>query len=103
MPLLTVDHLLKFIFETVTDLAFVPALSVVSSRGRHLEFFLGLLQLFTSFFYNLCNALDTELFLTELKWHQITNVTSITYSKYVCMCSSLRPAFLTLSSNVPYC
>ena len=34
----------KFCFETVTDLAFIPALGVMSTRGRHFELFMGIFQ-----------------------------------------------------------
>ena len=41
--LITTTHALKFLFETITDLAFVPALYVVAARARHFELFIGLL------------------------------------------------------------
>lgn len=34
----------RFVFETLTDIAFLPSLGVVANRGRHFEFFIGLFQ-----------------------------------------------------------
>lgn len=34
----------RFVFETVTDVAFVPSLGIVANRGRHFELFIGLFQ-----------------------------------------------------------
>ena len=62
------DHAIKFVFETLTDLAFVPALGIVAMRGRHFELFVGLLQILTSIAYNLCDALSVELFLTKTEF-----------------------------------
>ena len=41
------------------------------------------MQLLTSFFYNLCNAIDSPIFLTETQWHQLDNVLTITYGTMV--------------------
>lgn len=51
------EVLLKFCFETVTDLAFIPALGVMSKRGRHFELFMGVFQWLTSTCYNACDSL----------------------------------------------
>ena len=34
----------RFVFETLTDLAFLPSLAIVANRGRHFELFIGLFQ-----------------------------------------------------------
>ena len=46
--LVTTDHVLKLVFETLTDISFVPALAVVALRSRHFELFIGTLQLISS-------------------------------------------------------
>eukprot|EP00041_Stephanoeca_diplocostata_P012685 m.212679 g.212679 ORF g.212679 m.212679 type:complete len:178 (-) comp19049_c0_seq7:215-748(-) len=76
--LLTSDHVLKFVFETITDVSFLPGLVVLGRRGRHFECYVGLAQFITSFFYNLCDALDVSVFLPALQWHMLNNIFSIT-------------------------
>jgi hypothetical protein len=50
--LLTSAHVLKFFFETLTDVSFLPGLVVLGKRGRSFETFIGIAQFITSFFYN---------------------------------------------------
>ena len=54
---------------------------------HHHHLYLGAMQLLTSFFYNLCNAIDSPIFLTETQWHQLDNVLTITYGIYEGACS----------------
>jgi hypothetical protein len=35
--LITAPHVLKFFFETLTDVSFLPGLVVLGQRGRHFE------------------------------------------------------------------
>lgn len=85
MAILTWEHLLKFLFETVTDVAFVPSLAVVAQRGRHFELFVGFFQFITSLCYNLTDALDINLFLSARQWHELTNILTITYGIHLCI------------------
>eukprot|EP00049_Salpingoeca_infusionum_P016265 m.330433 g.330433 ORF g.330433 m.330433 type:complete len:222 (-) comp16045_c1_seq2:64-729(-) len=85
MPLFTWDHLLRFVFETVTDVAFVPSLMVIKQRGRHFELFIGLFQFITSCCYNLSDALEVEFFLSARDWHKLNNVLSITFALHLCI------------------
>lgn len=43
--LVTGEHVFKLVFETLTSIAFVPALSIVANRSRHFELFIGTFQL----------------------------------------------------------
>eukprot|EP00055_Hartaetosiga_balthica_P003374 m.7550 g.7550 ORF g.7550 m.7550 type:complete len:222 (+) comp2844_c0_seq1:34-699(+) len=79
MAILTLEHLLRFVFETVTDVALVPSLGIVHARGRHFEFFIGFCQFVTSLCYNVTDSLDVNLFLSGRQWHELTNIFSITY------------------------
>eukprot|EP00730_Choanoeca_flexa_P012511 TRINITY_DN4344_c0_g1_i2.p1 TRINITY_DN4344_c0_g1~~TRINITY_DN4344_c0_g1_i2.p1 ORF type:complete len:223 (+),score=20.01 TRINITY_DN4344_c0_g1_i2:121-789(+) len=81
--LLTAEHGLKFLLETITDLALIPSLIVVAERGRHFEFFIGLFQFLCSTCYNVCDALDISLFLSRRDWHELTNVLTITYGLHL--------------------
>eukprot|EP00051_Salpingoeca_urceolata_P007066 m.93823 g.93823 ORF g.93823 m.93823 type:complete len:228 (-) comp15103_c0_seq2:74-757(-) len=78
------EPILKLLFETATDLAFVPALTLVAKRNRHFELFIGLFQLFASFLYNLSDSLGgINIFLSEYQWHQLANVLTVTYGVFV--------------------
>jgi hypothetical protein len=69
----------RFIFEACTDMALIPALGVMAARGRHFELFMGLLQWGTSTAYNICDALDIQVFLTRTQWHRLNNIASVTF------------------------
>jgi hypothetical protein len=62
--LFTTEHSLRFLFEIVTDLAFVPSLAKVARRRRHFELFIGLLQFISVSMYNIADALEISVFLT---------------------------------------
>eukprot|EP00037_Helgoeca_nana_P004543 m.46451 g.46451 ORF g.46451 m.46451 type:complete len:221 (-) comp15422_c0_seq2:3151-3813(-) len=81
--LLTSAHVLKFFFETLTDVSFLPGLVVLGKRGRSFETFIGIAQFITSFFYNLCDALDIEVILDITEWHEINNILTITLGCFV--------------------
>ena len=46
---------------------------------RHFELYIGVFQLVTGFLYNFCNALNVNVFLTELQWHGLNNILTTTY------------------------
>lgn len=73
----------RFMTEVITDFVFLPSLWVVYNRGRHFEFFIGVLQFFTSFMYNVCDSTKLSLFLDDTEWHEMANVTSITYALFL--------------------
>ena len=73
-----VEFVLTFVFEVLTDLAFIPALAVMASNRRHFELFIGIFQLISGFLYNFCDALDTSVVLTELQWHGLNNILTTT-------------------------
>ena len=62
--LFTTEHTLRFLFEIVTDLAFVPSLAKVARRRRHFELFIGVLQFLSVSMYNVADALEISIFLT---------------------------------------
>ena len=70
---------LTFCFEVLTDVAFVPPLMIMHRYRRHFELYIGVFQLATGFLYNFCNALGTNVFLTELQWHALNNILTTTY------------------------
>ena len=70
---------LTFCFEVFTDLAFVPPLLIMHTNRRHFELYIGIFQLTTGFLYNFCNALNIQVFLTELQWHALNNILTTTY------------------------
>ncbi|EDQ89074.1 uncharacterized protein MONBRDRAFT_25649 [Monosiga brevicollis MX1] len=81
----TAAHVIRFIVETITDLALLPSLDVVSRRGRHFEFFIGAFQFLASTMYNMTDALEVPMFLTPRDWHRLTNVLTITYGLHLCI------------------
>jgi len=70
---------LIFCFEVFSDLAFLPPLLIMHRHRRHFELYIGVFQLATGFLYNFCNALNVQLFLTELQWHALNNILTTTY------------------------
>uniref|UniRef100_A0A7S3F9H8 Uncharacterized protein n=1 Tax=Haptolina ericina TaxID=156174 RepID=A0A7S3F9H8_9EUKA len=70
---------LTFCFEVLTDIAFVPPLVVMHRFRRHFELYIGVFQLATGFLYNFCNALNMNVFLSELQWHALNNILTTTY------------------------
>ena len=70
---------LTFCFEVLTDVAFLPPLMIMHRYRRHFELYIGVFQLATGFLYNFCNALGTNVFLTELQWHALNNILTTTY------------------------
>lgn len=70
---------ITFCFEVFTDLAFLPPLVIMHRHRRHFELYIGVFQLVTGFLYNFCNALNVQVFLTELQWHALNNILTTTY------------------------
>jgi len=70
---------ITFCFEVITDMAFLPPLMVMWRYRRHFELYVGVFQLATGILYNVCNALNVNLFLTELQWHALNNILTTTY------------------------
>ena len=68
-----------FCFEVLTDVAFIPPLYIMHRYRRHFELYIGVFQLVTGFLYNFCNALNVNVFLTELQWHGLNNILTTTY------------------------
>lgn len=83
--LLTAEHSMRFVFESLTDLAFVPSLLRVARRRRHFELFVGVLQFVSVTCYNVADALEVTPFLTARQWHELCNVTTITYALFLCI------------------
>mmetsp|Transcript_28337 Transcript_28337/g.74384 ORF Transcript_28337/g.74384 Transcript_28337/m.74384 type:complete len:219 (-) Transcript_28337:85-741(-) len=81
--LLTSEHVLKFIFETITDVSFLPGLILLGRRGRPFETFIGVAQFITSFYYNLCDALDIQVILNIGEWHRMNQIFTITLGCFV--------------------
>ena len=75
----TSEMLLTFVFEVFTDAAFLPPLMIMARHRRHFEMYVGVFQLGTGFLYNICNALNISLFLSELQWHALNNILTTTY------------------------
>ncbi|CAH0473931.1 unnamed protein product [Peronospora belbahrii] len=75
----------RFVLLALTDAAMLPALNVMKRNRRHFELFVGILQLVTSFFFNAAEAFNTQLFLTEIKWHFISDVVSLAYFLLLCV------------------
>ena len=73
------ETVITFCFEVLTDVAFVPPLLVMRQHRRHFELYIGTFQLVTGFLYNFCNALNVNVFLTELQWHGLNNILTTTY------------------------
>lgn len=73
------ETLITFCFEVLTDVAFVPPLLIMHRYRRHFELYIGCFQLATGFLYNFCNALNVNVFLTELQWHGLNNILTTTY------------------------
>jgi len=70
---------LVFCFEVFSDLTFLPPLLIMHRHRRHFELYIGAFQLATGFLYNFCNALNVQMFLTELQWHALNNILTTTY------------------------
>ena len=75
----TSEMILTFVFEVFTDAAFLPPLMIMARHRRHFEMYVGVFQLGTGFLYNICNALNISLFLSELQWHALNNILTTTY------------------------
>jgi len=73
------EAMLTFVFEVLTDIAFLPPLMIMHRYRRHFELYIGVFQLATGFLYNFCNALGVKVFLTELQWHGLNNILTTTY------------------------
>lgn len=75
----------RFAFLALTDLAMLPALSVMKRNRRHFELFVGILHLLVAFTFNAAEAFDTELFLKEDDWHFISDVLTVSYFLLLCV------------------
>lgn len=73
----------RLVTEVITDFVFLPSLWIVYQRGRHFEFFIGLLQFFSSLMYNVCDSTGVSVFLDYVEWHELANVTGITYGMFL--------------------
>jgi len=73
------ETVITFCFEVLTDIAFMPPLLIMHRYRRHFELYIGVFQLATGFLYNFCNALNVNVFLTELQWHGLNNILTTTY------------------------
>ena len=67
---------LVFCFEVFSDLTFLPPLLIMHRHRRHFELYIGVFQLTTGFLYNFCNALNVQMFLTELQWRRAAEATT---------------------------
>jgi len=75
----------RFIVMALTDAAMIPALLVMQRNRRHFELFIGCFHLIISFLFNISGAWETNIFLSELEWHFISDVLSITYALVLCV------------------
>ena len=72
--------LLRLFIMASTDAAMIPALMVMKRNRRHFECFIGCFQLCVSFMFNASAALEANVFLSELDWHFVSDVLSISYA-----------------------
>lgn len=77
--------LARFIVMALTDAAMIPALLVMQRNRRHFELFIGCFHLIISFIFNISGAWGVNIFLSELEWHFISDVLSITYALVLCV------------------
>jgi hypothetical protein len=71
--------LIRFLFEVLTNLFFIPALFPLSEQKRHFPFFVGITQVFASLFYCMSDYFSTNIFITRMNWHFISDVLTLTY------------------------
>ena len=60
--------------------ALAPALIQVARRRRHFELFIGTFQFLSALLYNLSEALQMPLFINNIDWHFINDVTGLTFA-----------------------
>ena len=72
--------LLRLFIMASTDAAMIPALMVMQRNRRHFECFIGCFHLMVSFLFNVSGALEIDIFLSELDWHFVSDVLSISYA-----------------------
>jgi len=72
--------IIRFLMMAVTDLAMLPALYVMQNNRRHFECFIGCFHLTISVIFNVSGAFGINIFLSELEWHSISDILSITYA-----------------------
>jgi hypothetical protein len=75
--------LLRFLFEVITNIFFVPALIPLASHRRHFALFVGLTQFVSSCFYSASDYFNTSIFLAPVNWHFISDVLTLTYGLLV--------------------
>ena len=78
-------HLLKFMLQVGTQLAFIPSLLLIWERRRHFEAFVGSLQFVASIFFCTSEALGVRLLLSTLQWHQMSDILTETYGMLICI------------------
>lgn len=60
--------------------ALAPALLQVAKRRRHFELFIGSFQLLSAILYNASEAIQMPLFIDNIDWHFINDVTALTFA-----------------------
>jgi len=73
------EQLLMLLITALTNFGGIPVTVYLYRMERFFEAFISCFTVLTSFMYHASDSLDTsKLFLTELQWHQLDNIGSIT-------------------------
>ena len=71
--------LVRFVFEVVSNVFFVPAITPLAQQRRHFALFVGITQLLAGILYSASDFLHSSIFISSLNWHFISDVLTLTY------------------------
>jgi hypothetical protein len=72
------DDWIIFLTTVVSHASMLLPIWQFHQRRWTYELFVAIFTLMTSFMYHFCQAFHAEIYLTELKWHRLDNICSLT-------------------------
>ena len=71
------ERIIMGITTSLSNISTVPGLYLMKYQGRYYSYYVSYFGIFVSFMYHLCESLDIIIFIPQLKWHELDNITAI--------------------------
>ena len=71
------ERVIMAFINSISNVFSVPSMFILKKDGKLYEYYFSIFSFITSFMYHFCESLDIEIFLPQLKWHELDNVFSM--------------------------
>ena len=68
------ERIIMAFIDTASNIFCIPSMFILKKDEKIYEFYFAIFFFIVSFMYHFCESLDIVLFLPQLKWHELDNI-----------------------------